>query len=173
MALHTQLMNELPQFNYGVQTLLDLCIESLARTQASYHLRVHQALLQFWQTHGPEGNTDIIFNEETAEKSMRHVNPVKLFWPLHRNIAGFAESLGIVQGTVADRHSRSTSMSVDSELLAVAGSLSPASTTHFSPLQSTRTLPDPDFASRVPDATSMSQQIESITAAGRRSCWSR
>ncbi|SPO30796.1 uncharacterized protein UTRI_05592_B [Ustilago trichophora] len=162
IALHTQLMNELPQFNYGVQTLLDLCIESLSHTQASYHLRVHRALIGFWQSFGPEGNTDIAQNEETDEKSMRHLNPVKLFWPLHSNVAGFAESLAIVSG-VEDR-SRSASMSMDSDLLAV-GNLSPSSNTHFSPLQSTRALQDPEFASKVPDAASMSQQIESITAA--------
>ncbi|EST09433.1 Dbl homology (DH) domain protein [Kalmanozyma brasiliensis GHG001] len=165
VALHTQLMNELPQFNYGVQTLLDLCIESLARTQASYHLRVQQALIGFWQTYGPEGNTDIAINEETDERSMGHVNPVKIFWPLHSNMAGFAESLGIIQGTTSNRRSRSTSLSVDNELL-TASNISPASTNHFSPLQSDRALPDPEFASMVPDATSMSQQIESITGAG-------
>lgn len=163
IALHTQLMNELPHFNYGVQTLLDLCIESLSRTQASYHLRVHRALIGFWQSFGPEGNTDIARNEETDEKSMRHLNPVKLFWPLHSNVAGFAESLAIVLGV--DDRSRSASMSMDSDMLAV-GNLSPSSNTHFSPLQSTRALPDSEFASKVPDASSMSQQIESITAAG-------
>ncbi len=162
IALHTQLMNELPQFNYGIQTLLDLCVESLSRTQASYHLRIHRSLIGFWQSFGPEGNTDIALNEETDEKSMRHLNPVKIFWPLHSNMAGFAESLGIVSGT--DSRSRSASMSVDSELLTV-GTLSPASNNHFSPLQSTRALPDPDFASNVPDASSMSRQIESLTAA--------
>ncbi|CDS01572.1 hypothetical protein [Sporisorium scitamineum] len=173
IALHTQLMNELPQFNYGVQTLLDLCIESLSRTQASYHLRVHRALIGFWETFGPEGNTDIAHNAETDEKSMRHLNPVKMFWPLHSNMAGFAESLGIVGGNgggivggvVDERPPRSASLSVDSDLLAV-GNLSPSSTNHFSPLQSTRALPDAEFASSVPDATSMSQKIESITAAG-------
>lgn len=163
IALHTQLMNELPQFNYGIQTLLDLCIESLSRTQASYHLRVHRSLISFWQSFGPEGNSDIVHNEETDEKSMRHLNPVKIFWPLHSNVAGFAESLGIISGVVDDP-SRSASMSMDSDLLAV-GNLSPVSNNHFSPLQSTRALPDPDFASKVPDASSMSQQIESITAA--------
>ena len=162
IALHTQLMNELPQFNYGVQTLLDLCIESLSRTQASYHLRVHRALIGFWQSFGPEGNTDIAHNEETDEKSMRHLNPVKLFWPLHSNVAGFAESLGIVSGI--DDRSRSASISRESDLRAV-GHLSPSSTTHFSPLQSARALPDTEFASKVPDASSMSQQIESLTAA--------
>ena len=165
IALHTQLMNELPQFNYGVQTLLDLSIESLSRTQASYHLRVHRALIDFWQMHGPEGNADIAHNEETDEKSMRHLNPVKMFWPLHSSIAGFAESLGIVGGFADERASGSASISRDSELLAV-GTLSPASTTHFSPLQSSRALPDPEFASKVPNASNMSQQIESITAAG-------
>ncbi|SJX64934.1 uncharacterized protein SRS1_15363 [Sporisorium reilianum f. sp. reilianum] len=176
IALHMQLMNELPQFNYGVQTLLDLCIESLSRTQASYHLRVHRALIGFWQNFGPEGNTDIAHNAETDEKSMRYVNPVKLFWPLHSNIAGFAESLGIVGGVALDERrpshsasvgvpSRSASVSVDSDLLAV-GNLSPSSTTHFSPLQSAGALPDAEFASSVPDASSMSQKIESITAAG-------
>ncbi len=54
VALHTQLMNELPQFNYGIQTLMDICIESLSRTQASYHLRVHRALISFWQSFGPK-----------------------------------------------------------------------------------------------------------------------
>ncbi|GAC74492.1 invasion-inducing protein TIAM1/CDC24 [Moesziomyces antarcticus T-34] len=163
VALHTQLMNELPQFNYGIQTLMDICIESLSRTQASYHLRVHRALISFWQSFGPEGAGDIVHNEDTDEKSMRHLNPVKIFWPLHSNIAGFAESLSIVSG-VYDR-SRSASVSMDSELLAV-GHLSPSSNTHFSPLQSERALPDPEFSSKVPDASSMSQQIESITAAG-------
>ncbi|TKY88798.1 hypothetical protein EX895_002429 [Sporisorium graminicola] len=173
VALHTQLMDELPQFNYGVQTLLDLCIESLSRTQASYHLRVHRALIGFWQSHGPEGNTDIANNAETNERSMRHLNPVKMFWPLHSSISEFAESLGIVRGIVSaggsvgvdERASRSASLSVDSDSLA-AGNLSPSSTTHFSPLQWSRALPDAEFASSVPDATSMSQKIESITAAG-------
>ncbi|KAJ1592461.1 hypothetical protein NDA15_002809 [Ustilago hordei] len=165
IALHTQLMNELPQFNYGIQTLLDLCIESLSRTQASYHLRVHRSLISFWQNFGPEGNSDIAHNEETDEKSMRHLNPVKIFWPLHSNVAGYAESLGIVTGIVVDDRSRSASMSTDSDFLAV-GNLSPVSNNHFSPLQSTRALPDSEFASKVPDASSMSQQIESVTAAG-------
>ena len=162
IALHTQLMNELPQFNYGVQTLLDLCIESLSRTQASYYLRVHRALIDFWQSFGPESNSDIIQNEETDERSMRHLNPVKIFWPLHSNVAGFAESLGIVSGV--DDPSRSTSISLDSDLLGV-DNLGTASNNHFSPLQSTRMLADPEFASRVPDASTMSQQIESLTAA--------
>ncbi|SPC67871.1 uncharacterized protein UHOD_14773 [Ustilago sp. UG-2017b] len=165
IALHTQLMNELPQFNYGIQTLLDLCIESLSRTQASYHFRVHRSLISFWQSFGPEGNSDIAHNEETDEKSMRHLNPVKIFWPLHSSVAGYAESLGIVTGIVVDDRSRSASMSTDSDFLAV-GNLSPVSNNHFSPLQSTRALPDSEFASKVPDASSMSQQIESITAAG-------
>ncbi|KAJ9474645.1 DH domain-containing protein [Pseudozyma hubeiensis] len=165
IALHMQLMNELPQFNYGIQTLLDLCIESLSRTQASYHLRVHRALLAFWETHGPEGNADIAINEETEERSMRHLNPVKIFWPLHSSIAGFAESMGIVSGLADEPRSRNASVSMESDLLAV-GNLSPSSTNHFSPLQAERSLPDPDFASRVPDATSMSKRIESLTAAG-------
>lgn len=163
MALHTQLLNELPQFNYGIQTLLDLCIESLSRTQASYHLRVHRALIGFWQSFGPEGNTDIAKNNETDEPSMRQISPVKLFWPLHSNVAGFAESLGIVAGVSAP--SPSVSMSRDSDFLAV-NQLNPASYTHFSPLQSSQGLPDSDFASKVPDASDISQQIESITAAG-------
>lgn len=165
IALHMQLMNELPQFNYGVQTLLDLCIESLSRTQASYHLGVHRALIGFWQEYGPEGNTDIAVNEETDEQSMRHVNTVKIFWPLHSSMSEFAESLGIVSGVADERRSRNASMSTDSELLAL-GNLSPSSTNHFSPLQSTQALPDSEFASNVPDATSISQQIESITAVG-------
>ncbi|GAC96082.1 hypothetical protein PHSY_003661 [Pseudozyma hubeiensis SY62] len=165
IALHMQLMNEMPQFNYGIQTLLDLCIESLSRTQASYHLRVHRALLAFWEVYGPEGNADIAISEETKERSMRHLHPVKMFWPLHSSIAGFAESMGIVSGLADEPRSRNASVSMESDLLAV-GSLSPSSTNHFSPLQAERSLPDPEFASRVPDAMSMSRKIESITAAG-------
>ncbi|PWY99916.1 hypothetical protein BCV70DRAFT_231628 [Testicularia cyperi] len=47
VALHSQLMDEIPQFNYGVQTLLDICIESLSRTQATFYLRVHKAMMQY------------------------------------------------------------------------------------------------------------------------------
>ncbi|SNX82031.1 uncharacterized protein MEPE_00736 [Melanopsichium pennsylvanicum] len=162
IALHTQLMNELPQFNYGIQTLLDLCIESLSRTQASYHLRVHRALVRFWQSFG--GEADMVQNEETVEKSIRHSNPVKIFWPLHRDVADYAESLGIVNG--AEGCSRSGSISMDRDLLAV-GNLNPSSNTHFSPLQSARALPGSEFASNVPDASGLvSQQIENLTAAG-------
>ncbi|EPQ26807.1 uncharacterized protein PFL1_05785 [Pseudozyma flocculosa PF-1] len=127
VALHTQLMDELPQFNYGVQSLVDICVESLARLQAAHHMRVQRALVDFWRNFAwADREEEIRPDPQTQQPSMRHLNPVKMFWEVHSGIAAYAENLQITRR----RHEAEPSN---------------ASAAGFSPLQLRTDLPKPEF----------------------------
>ncbi|KAN0062645.1 hypothetical protein ACQY0O_004835 [Thecaphora frezii] len=141
LALHTQLMDELPQFIYGVQSLVDICVESLARLQAAHHLRVQKCLIEFWREHAwADKDEEIQPNPQTGEASMRHLNPVKMFWEVHSNIAAYAETLQIVSRRAPEVLSAT----------AAAAATTTSARGGFSPLQLRGDLPKPEFTPPAP-----------------------
>lgn len=128
VALHAQLLDELPQFIYGIQTLLDVCVQAFARIQAAHFLHVKRTLVAYWQEHSwlPAGG-DVVVDENTQEGSMRHLNVVREFWTAHQEVAQYAESLYICQRKPDE--SRPDRARSQSHPLTPAGESTPSSVT--------------------------------------------
>ncbi|CEH11780.1 Invasion-inducing protein TIAM1/CDC24 and related RhoGEF GTPases [Ceraceosorus bombacis] len=94
VALHAQLLDELPQFIYGVQTLLDIGVQAFARLQGTHHLQAKRARLAYWSEHAYASN-ELAIHPGTRELTLRHVQTVRVFWHAHEEAASFAETLVI------------------------------------------------------------------------------
>lgn len=93
IALNAQLVEELPLFIAGVQTLLDVGVQALARLQAGHFDQVRNRALDFWGDVAKRG--DEIEVSAAGCPTISHINPVRAFWDRHSDSAGWIESLGI------------------------------------------------------------------------------
>lgn len=94
IALHAQLLDELPQFIFGVLTLLDVGVQAFARIQAAHHLDVRRAVLDYWRVNSPNPN-EVTHITAGGEATIKHVHPVRAYWSAHQRTSEILETLRI------------------------------------------------------------------------------
>ncbi|UZJ55153.1 hypothetical protein CBS101457_004473 [Exobasidium rhododendri] len=98
VALTAQLVEDLPQFIRGVQTLLDVGVQAFARLQAIFFDDVHNQMLDYWRSEvkKSEGGRGMFQSTDGLEPPSS--NLVRAFWDRHSISASWIDSLKSVQG---------------------------------------------------------------------------
>jgi hypothetical protein len=98
IALNAQLVEELPVFLFGVQSLINSGIELFTRLQAEFFDQVRVQTFEYWIKVAKRGD-EIVISADTGLPSLGHINYVRCFWDRHSISAGWVESLSILRRT--------------------------------------------------------------------------
>jgi len=161
IALNAQLVEELPLFIFGVQSLLDVGVQAFARLQAGFFDQVRTQVMEYWSEVAKREGDIVIASDGSGLPTMRHINHVRAFWDRHSVSAGWIDSLSIIQRRRIASGATAAEEVDQSDLSSAAstpglGEVTLANTLHIPPPLERRGGSSSTFATAASNATGMS-----------------